>query len=55
MVAAVRELFGNPPAPPGRRGVAARAPGARALLWCAVILAVTIPLTLARYRQRTTD
>ena len=45
----------QPAGPARRHAVAARAPGAAAFLWCGLILGVAVPLTLARYRQRTTD
>ena len=55
VVAAVRTLFGNAAATPHDAPWPLQHPVAAALLWCAAILALVVPLTLARYRQRTTD
>jgi ABC-type multidrug transport system permease subunit len=54
MVAAIRTLFGNPTATPDGAPWPLLHPVAGAVLWCLVILAVTIPLTIRRYRARTT-
>jgi ABC-2 type transport system permease protein len=55
IVAAVRELFGNPTALPDGAPWPLLHPIAAALLWCAILLAVLVPLTLRRYAARTTD
>jgi ABC-2 type transport system permease protein len=48
--------FGNPTAiPAGDVSWPLAHPVAYALLWCAAILAVTVPLTIRGYRRRTTD
>lgn len=52
--AAVRTLFGNPTATPADAAWPLAHPVASALLWCAAILAVVVPLTLRAYRRRTT-
>ncbi len=55
VVAAVRTLFGNARATPADAPWPLQHPVVAALLWSLLILAVVVPLTLARYRQRTTD
>ena len=55
VVAAVRELFGNPTALPDGAPWPLVHPLAASLLWCAILLAVLVPLTLRRYTSRTTD
>lgn len=55
VVAAVRELFGNPTAPADVSSWPLEHPVAAGVLWCVAILAVTVPLCLRRYRARTTD
>ena len=55
MVAAVRTLFGNPTAIPGDAAWPLQHPVPSALAWCAVLLALTVPLTLRRFRARTTS
>jgi ABC-2 type transport system permease protein len=55
VVAAERTLFGNPTAvPPGAPWPLAH-PVLAATLWTALILAVAIPLTVRRFRRRTTE
>ena len=54
MVAGVRELFGNPSALGADRAWPLAHPVLSATLWCLVLLAVAVPLTLARFRARTT-
>jgi ABC-2 type transport system permease protein len=55
MVAAVRELFGNPAAPIAKDVWPMQHPVAAAALYCGLLLAVAVPLALRRYRSRTTD
>ncbi|HVN50060.1 MAG TPA: ABC transporter permease [Acidimicrobiales bacterium] len=55
MVSAVRELFGNPSAPLANPSIPLRHPVPWAFIYCAVILAVTVPATIRRYRARTSD
>lgn len=55
IVAAVRELFGNPTALPDGAALPLQHPVASALIWCGVLLALFVPLTLWRFRIRTTD
>ena len=55
MVAAVRELFGNPAAPPAQPSWPMDHPVPAAFLLCLSVLAVIVPLCLRRYRARTTD
>ena len=54
MVAAVRTLFGNPTATAAHAPWPMEHPVLGGLLWCLAILAVTVPLTLCRFRSRTT-
>jgi ABC-2 type transport system permease protein len=51
--AATRTLFGNPTAMPADAVWPLRHPVVGSLAWCAVSLAVVIPLTIRRYRVRT--
>jgi ABC-2 type transport system permease protein len=55
VIAAVRELFGNPTALPHDAPWPLAHPVGAALLWCAALLALFVPLTLWRFRARTTD
>jgi ABC transporter DrrB family efflux protein len=55
LVAAVRHLFGNPVAPVTKDVWTMQHPVAAAWIVCAVLLAVTVPAALARYRRRTVD
>ena len=54
MVAGMRTLFGNPMATPAHAPWPLQHPVLSASLWCLAILALAIPLTLRRFRQRTT-
>jgi len=54
IVAAVRTLFGNPTALPADAAWPLQHPVVSALGWIALVLAVTVPLTMRRYRLRTT-
>jgi ABC-type multidrug transport system permease subunit len=54
MVAAVRTLFGNATATPADAPWPLQHPVVAALLWCVVLLAAVVPLTIARFRARTT-
>ncbi len=54
MAAAVRTLFGNPAATPAHAPLPMQHPVLSALVWCAALLAIAVPLTLWRYRARTT-
>jgi len=55
MVAASRQLFGNPTAPTQRHFWTLEHPVFAATAWSLLLLAVTVPLTIARFRQRTSD
>jgi ABC transporter DrrB family efflux protein len=55
VVAAVRELFGNPTAPVTVSSWPIEHPVLAAFGYCAVILAIAIPLALRRYQARTAD
>lgn len=54
IIAAVRELFGNPDAPRTITSWPLDQPVLAGFGYCAAILAVTVPLCLRRYRVRTT-
>jgi ABC-2 type transport system permease protein len=54
LVAGVRTLFGNPTALPENAAWPLQHPVLSALGWCLLALALTVPLTLWRYRARTT-
>jgi ABC-2 type transport system permease protein len=54
LAAAVRELFGNPTAVPHGAAWPLEHPVLAAFTWCVVLIAVAVPLTLRRYRARTT-
>ena len=54
ITAAVRELFGNPTGMPADPAWPLRHPLAAALGWCALILVISVPLALRRFRIRTT-
>jgi ABC transporter DrrB family efflux protein len=54
MVAAVRTLFGNPTGLPADVAWPLQHPVPVAVLWCLVLLAVAVPLTVVRFRRRTT-
>jgi ABC-2 type transport system permease protein len=51
--AAVRTLFGNPTALSGTTAWPLQHPVASSLLWCAGLLAIAVPLLVARFRART--
>jgi len=55
MVAAVRELFGNPLSPISKHTWPLENPIPAAFLYCALIIAITVPASLRRYRARTSD
>ena len=55
VVAAVRDLFGNPMAIPADAPWPLQHPAGAAVLWSAAILAIAAPLTIARFRARTTE
>lgn len=55
MVAAVRHLFGNPEAPLTRTSWALEHATLMSVVYCAAILAITVPMALRRYRIKTTD
>jgi len=55
MVAAVRELFGNPLSPLVKHTWPLEHPVPAAFIYCAVILAITVPASFRRYRARTSD
>ena len=54
MVAAVRTLFGNPVAMPGGAPWPMEHPVVSALMWSLALLLVAVPLTVRRFRARTT-
>lgn len=54
MVAAVRTLFGNPTGIPADAAWPLQHPVLAAVLWCVALLAVAVPLTVRRFRARTT-
>jgi ABC-2 type transport system permease protein len=54
VVAGVRTLFGNPTALPSDAAWPLQHPVLSAVGWCLLVLAVAVPLTLRRYRARTT-
>jgi ABC-2 type transport system permease protein len=51
--AAVRALFGNPTATPANASWPLQHPVLASVLWCVVLLTLVVPLTIARYRART--
>jgi ABC-2 type transport system permease protein len=53
VVAATRDLFGNPTATPADAPWPLTHPVAASVLWCLAILAVAIPATIWRFRART--
>ena len=55
MVAAVRELFGNPAAPIAKDVWPMEHPVAAASVYCVLLLAAAVPLALRRFRTRTAD
>ena len=55
IVAATRTLFGNPTAIPDGAAWPLQQPVLSAFLWTGAILAITVPLTVTRFRSRTTE
>jgi ABC-2 type transport system permease protein len=55
VVAATRTLFGNPTALPTDAAWPLQHPVVTAVLWSAALLAIAAPLTVLRFRQRTTE
>jgi ABC-2 type transport system permease protein len=55
VIAAVRTLFGNPTALPADAPWPLVHPVTAAVLWSLLLLAVAAPLSIARFRQRTTE
>lgn len=55
LVVAVRELFGNPTAPVSHHVWPLEHAVIASLMWCVALIAITVPLTVARFRQRTTN
>jgi ABC transporter DrrB family efflux protein len=55
IVAAVRDLFGNPTAIPHDAAWPLQHSVVASLLWCGVLLAIAIPLTIRAFDRRTTD
>ena len=55
MVAATRELFGNPTTPVTKHGWPIDHPVAAAFLYCGLILLVAVRASVRRYRARTSD
>lgn len=53
LAAGIRTLFGNPTATPADAPWPLQHPVASAAMWCAVLLAVAVPLAIAAYRRRT--
>jgi ABC transporter DrrB family efflux protein len=55
LAGATRDLFGNPTAIPASAAWPLTHPVASSLAWCAALLAVAVPLTVRRFRAKTTD
>ena len=55
LVAATRELFGNPVTPVVKHVWPMDNPVLASFLYCALILAIAVPGALRRYRTRTAD
>lgn len=55
VVAAVRSLFGNPTATPVHAPWPLQHPEVAAVLWTALLLGASIPLTIRRFRRRTSQ
>ena len=55
MVAAMRELFGNPLSPMVKHTWPLEHAVLAAFIYCGVILAIAVPASLRRYRARTSD
>lgn len=54
MVAATRTLFGNPTGLPADVAWPLQHPVVASLIWCVALLALAVPLTIRRFRARTT-
>ncbi|MCB0876941.1 MAG: ABC transporter permease [Solirubrobacterales bacterium] len=54
LAAATRTLFGNPTAIPADAAWPLQHPVLASVLWCAVLLAIVIPVTIRAFRRRTT-
>jgi ABC-2 type transport system permease protein len=54
-VSAIRELFGNPIAPVSDPSWPLAHPVLAAFGYCALLLAIAVPMSLRRYRARTID
>ena len=55
VVAAVRTLFGNPTAVPADAAWPLAHPVIAAVFWSLLFLAITVPLTISRFKARTTE
>ncbi|MGZ4784340.1 MAG: ABC transporter permease [Acidimicrobiales bacterium] len=55
MVGAIRELFGNPSLPVTVHSFPLEHPVPAAFAYCLVLLAITVPASLRRYKARTSD
>ena len=55
LAAGIRTLFGNPTATPDGAAWPLQHPVVASLIWCMLLLAVTVPLAIAAYRKRTED
>jgi ABC-type multidrug transport system permease subunit len=55
LAAGIRQLFGNPTAVPHHAMWPLQHPVLAAFGWCLLLIVVAVPLTLRRYRVRTTD
>jgi ABC-2 type transport system permease protein len=53
LAAGIRTLFGNPTATPGGAPWPLQHPVVSSVIWCVVLLAVTVPLAITAYRRRT--
>ena len=53
LAAGIRTLFGNPTAIPTDAPWPLQHPVASSLIWCVLLLSVTVPLAIAAYRRRT--
>jgi ABC-2 type transport system permease protein len=53
LAAGIRTLFGNPTATPHDASLPLQHPVASSVIWCVLLLAVTVPLAIAAYRRRT--
>lgn len=55
LAAATRELFGNPTAIPDGAPWTLGHPVASSLIWCVALLSIAVPLTVRRFRAKTTE